>query len=131
MFQLADCPDCPGQVAVGRSYPLRVPKQDDEGKLVYDRRTGELLYVTLQLPVHVIPYSAFDPTGMVETFCEHGVTEHPLGFELRRGGKSFIRGKYQTMVVQAGQPPMVQCPVCRGEPRPDDLTEPAKHRKLA
>ena len=49
----ADCTECDGEVKRGRYEPIRVPRTDNAGYPVYDRSTGEMLYVLLPLPVHV------------------------------------------------------------------------------
>lgn len=62
------------------------------------------------------PHSVFDPTGLVPSLCDHGLKEHPSGFRLYAGGRSWIRSKYMRFEFD--------CVVCGGAPVPDDLTTP-------
>ena len=68
--------------------------------------------------------SPFDPTGLVAAICGHGLPQHPDPRIQSKayGAGSWIRSKY---VGFAGTSRQVVCPVCLGEPRPDDLTTPA------
>lgn len=97
--------------------------------------------------------SEFSPSGLVPYPCTHGLAALPLGHpqvanEPRRNpageelpafaGNSWGRSKYLSIVAFGGRTnhlpgggevyvPMaiIKCPVCLGEPRPADLTEPA------
>lgn len=109
------CPICGQPVLVGRASPIQLERTDELGAPVLNKK-GEKTYVYVQLPLHVYPFSHFDPTGLVEAACDHGLASHPDGREPRRG-RSFIRSKY---LDDRGR-----CPVCRGEPAPDDLTKAA------
>jgi len=77
---------------------------------------------TYQLPVHVaFPPSRFEPIGLAPSACTHGLKRHPNPEvqndpKLNRLGPSWIRSRY------LDPNPNRACPVCRGEPRPDDLT---------
>lgn len=81
--------------------------------------------------------SALDPSGLVPYPCTHGLAEAPAGMPHKKrpfrpgpgggelapyGGLSWGRAKY-LHVNPIGRMP-VTCPVCRGEPRPADMTEP-------
>jgi hypothetical protein len=72
---------------------------------------------------HYFEKSRHDPTGIVEVLCGHGLPEHPLGFELKRGGMSWIRGQY--VIAERGRYGL--CPVCVGQAEPEDMKVPADH----
>lgn len=140
------CLDCPGQVIVGEYSAINVPRVDVNGfpELGPD---GRVRMIRLRLPNHRVrliaqgrdtqvdrngvplerwtpapeaQHSVLDPTGLSHAECEHGIKEHPLGLTLRYGGRSWIRSKY----LDVGRGLGVSCPVCRGEPAPDDMTTP-------
>jgi hypothetical protein len=81
------------------------------------------------------PESRHDPTGMVKSPCEHGEYGHPVTGEPadqnKPLGKSWIRAKYLDVVVinrgEGGFTAQILCPVCKGEPAPEDLATPANH----
>lgn len=64
-----------------------------------------------------VPLPVFDPTGLTPSPCDHGLAEHPAGYPLKYGCRTWIRAKYLD-VWKGG----VGCVVCLGQPRPDDLT---------
>lgn len=120
-FTYAPCADCPGEVIVGQFDTITVVLKDDDGFPIFET-DGTLMYVKLKLPQHRantgLARSPFDPTGLAPAPCKHGLPEHP------NGGKSafavsWIRAKY-LVVGKDG----VKCPVCRGEPAPDDMLTP-------
>jgi hypothetical protein len=119
------CDNCPGEVLEGRYVEIRVPDVDEDGFPKLDRRTGELFYTVKKLPFHVPPQSAHDPMGLVPVLCEHGLPEHPLGFPLQYGGRSWVRSRYS---LSGGNGIIsMMCVVDQGAPRPDDLTEPGNY----
>lgn len=103
--------------------------------------------------IHGSPFeSAFSPSGLVPYPCAHGLSELPPGHpQVHRvprrssaggelppwGSQSWGRSKHLRIVFyggrtehlpggQAAYVPIatIKCPVCLGEPRPSDLTEP-------
>jgi hypothetical protein len=107
--------------------------------------------MTDYVPEEVWPYpwgdqfaSAFDPTGIVPYPCTHGMPMRPPEYGRFRmfpsldsdgnefppyGGRSWGRSKYLFVGAYGGRQGIpfayAECVVCRGEPRPDDLTTPA------
>lgn len=74
-----------------------------------------------------VPESKFDPTGLVRVECGHGLEVHPDPdiqghFGNTRMGRSWVRSKYA--LGYGGVKLYGKCVVCRGDPRPDDLTTP-------
>lgn len=132
-----NCPDCPGEIIPGSFSPIRVPAIDADGFPILAPETGFVKMVTLKLPNHRVRlvgqstdtredpprWTAFperrlpvwDPTALVPVLCDHGITEHPLGFSLGMA-RSFVRAKYATTNFK--------CVVDAGQPVPDDLTTP-------
>lgn len=51
----ADCPNCGECLLIGRYTDFRVERTDAAGFPEYDRETGELLYITVPVPHHVLP----------------------------------------------------------------------------
>lgn len=116
----AACTDCAGEVVVGQFEPITVSRVDDEGFPIFDEQ-NRIRTITLKLPRHradtLWARQEFDPTGMAPASCAHGAPTHPTG-RTHPFAVSWIRAKYL-------QPePMRHCPVCRGEERPADMTEP-------
>ncbi len=93
---------------------------------------------------HLGPPSPFDPSGLVPYPCEHGLDAKPKRYPSTRhepwkdsagderppyGGTTWGRSKYLEIIAfgaRDGVPyAIVKCPVCRGEPRPADMTTPA------
>jgi hypothetical protein len=110
---------CGGELVAGRTLPLIVRTTD--------RETGETDTETFNLPVHVEPltHAYRDMTGLVPVNCDHGLAVHPdpvvMAGWLGRHAKSFVRSKY---ALASPHDLWGKCVVCRGDPRPDDLTTP-------
>lgn len=125
------CDDCSGDIVVGMFDTIKVPKLDDDGDVVL-RADGEPETIRLRLPWHRanVPLSKFDPTGLVPAPCAHGLAQHPDP-EVRasahaRSAVSWMRAKYIGIKKsELSGLPLPGCPLCHGEPRPDDLTTPA------
>ena len=121
MTTFAPCSDCSGEVVVGKFSDITVPRIDEDGFPVMDAEAN-VLYISLPLPVHRADTAwarqVFDPTGLAPALCTHGLPEHPNGVT-HPWAVTWIRAKYLD-VGKGG----VKCPVCRGEDRPADLTEP-------
>lgn len=117
-----DCDSCPGKVIVGVFHPIKVDKLDAEGNTVLGM-DGKPEKVTLRLPAHAVPPSKFDPTGLSPAPCRHGLAEHPdpdvMLSPHARQAVSWVRAKYLTL-GKKGNLPMPGCPVCFGEPMPED-----------
>lgn len=105
----------------GTRSPIKVPLTDEDGFPILDER-GRAQIVTYQLPGHaaMAPVSEFDPTGLVPSPCEHGLPEHPLDRKPIEKIAGFVRSYIRAKYLGAD----FRCPVCRGEPRPADLTTP-------
>jgi hypothetical protein len=120
MSTFAPCPDCSGEVIVGEFDPITVPRIDDDGFPLYDA-DNHVRTIQIPLPRHRANTTwarmVFDPTGLAPSFCGHGLKEHPLGYT-HPWAVSWIRAKY------LDTSPARSCPVCRGEDRPADMTEP-------
>lgn len=99
--------------------PINVRRLGPNGETLWDRRTGEVVDEVIQLPVHIVHESGFDPTGLVPALCEHGLSQHPLGLPLRHG-RSWVRSRYVNGDGTRGT--IGHCVVCLGEPQPVDLT---------
>ena len=116
---------CHGLVDPARSGPIRVPKLGPDGGGVPGAR-GATVTETINLPYHVVMRpSHFDATGLSPASCNHGLRRHPDPIVqadpvLGRKAVSWIRSRYLWDSGRASG--MAACPVCRGEPRPDDLT---------
>lgn len=119
--RFAPCPDCSGTIVIGEFDPITVKLQDADGFPVLDN-TGRVMVTTLKLPRHRAATRwaemPFDPTGLAPSPCAHGLQEHPNGVT-HPWAVSWIRAKYMDWVKSGWF-----CPVCRGEPAPEDMTTP-------
>jgi hypothetical protein len=97
---------------------VSLPRLDDDGDVVTDRRTGLVVKQDRKLPFHIAPRSAFDPTGLVPALCEHGLAEHPHGLT-RKVGRSWVKSRYVNGDGRLGT--IGKCVVCLGEPQPEDF----------
>lgn len=89
--------------------------------------------------------SVFDPSGLVPYPCAHGIPVKPKRFPVTKGGKAWFdddgnerppfagkswgRSKHLRITAFGGRDgipfALAACPVCVGEPEPDDMTRPA------
>lgn len=130
MAVYAPCPDCSGNLIVGMTDPIRVPKLSEEGEVVIGR-DGKVETIVLRLPRHVLPLgngvvtSKFDETGLAPAPCRHGLAEHPdpdvMASPHSRQAVSWIRAKYLTIEKVHNGLPLPGCPVCWGREAPDDM----------
>jgi hypothetical protein len=123
MSVYAPCADCSGEIVVGVFDTITVPRIDEEGFPQFGP-DSKMLYINLPLPAHrahtTWARQVFDPTGLAPSLCTHGLLEHPNGIT-HPWAVTWIRAKH--LDVTKGDV-WSWCPVCRGEPRPADLTEP-------
>jgi len=116
---IVKCDNCKdGYIDDDRWIAMRLAKKDEDGGPVFNR-AGDQQYTYVRIPYHVQPYTKFDPTGLVPAACSHGLLLHPdperqADRAVGKLARSWIKSRHIDM--------RAKCPVCRGEPRPDDLT---------
>jgi hypothetical protein len=83
----------------------------NEVKVLLDRnKPGEPWETPFRKPdgsYHVVAPSQLDPTGLVPSFCSHGLELHPATGLRPHGGASWVRSRFLT--IEPGLPPKVMC----------------------
>lgn len=127
-MNIVECPrGCNGLIDADRTIPITIPRLDGEGYVVRDPATRKPLSDTIELPYHLVAgQSYFDKTGLGPASCHHGLSVHPdpivMADEVTvRKAVSWVKTRY-LRDNSKGPGGMASCPVCRGEPRPDDMT---------
>lgn len=123
-----DCPECGECRMSDVKHYAKIPRLDEEGKQMYEPVSGVAMHIAMPMHSHVVAHSAFNASGLVSPnpLCTHGRPCPPdvdpglPGMlvsrltEEQRSRMMVVRSKY----LDADG----RCPVCKGEPRPEDLT---------
>lgn len=111
-----------GEYKVVTGKPEDYPDYD---AYVHHRGTSREVTVLVPRPSIVVAPSTFEPDGLVESPCAHGLPQHPDGRPFRRGGRSWMRSHWieiQIVQVTLGvSSARSRCPVCNGEVMNDPL----------
>lgn len=122
------CPVCAdgGCRLIEVTHYTKMPRLDPEtGEQMREPITGTLMHIAVPQHSHVVAHSAFNPSGLVvpNPLCRHGI---PCPPDVDPGLPSMITGRMRDEMLVARSKYLSAdglCPVCRGEPRPADLTE--------